>query len=104
VEEAKRALNQTAGTAASSELAAIEESLASDRIAGSQPLFSRRYRVPVMLAIVLALFNQFSGINPILYYLNDILRRPGLAGSLAICRRSPSAQPICFSPWSQCPS
>jgi sugar porter (SP) family MFS transporter len=77
VMEAERALNKTAGRAASSELAAIEESLAGDRIAGSQPLFSRRYRVPVMLAIALALFNQFSGINPILYYLNDIFEKAG---------------------------
>jgi len=77
VMEAERALNKTAGRAASSELAAIEESLAGERIAGSQPLFSRRYRVPVMLAIALALFNQFSGINPILYYLNDIFEKAG---------------------------
>jgi MFS family permease len=30
-----------------------------------------------MLAIMIALFNQFSGINPILYYLNDIFARAG---------------------------
>ncbi|HUZ96402.1 MAG TPA: sugar porter family MFS transporter [Edaphobacter sp.] len=77
IREAECALNQIAGAAATSELAAIEESLASDRRAGSQPLFSRRYRIPVMLAIMIALFNQFSGINPILYYLNDIFARAG---------------------------
>ena len=75
--EAKGALELTAGKAASSELAAIEESLASDRMAGNQPLFSRRYRIPVALAVGLALFNQFSGINPILYYLNDIFAKAG---------------------------
>ena len=31
-----------------------------------------------MLAITLAPFNQFSGINPILYYLNDIFAKAGL--------------------------
>nr|WP_256369683.1 sugar porter family MFS transporter [Granulicella sp. L56] len=77
VREAKEALNQIAGAAASSELEAIEESLAMDRSAGNQPLFSRRYRVPVALAVMIALFNQFSGINPILYYLNDIFQRAG---------------------------
>src|ERR1700761_8671044 len=72
VGEAESVLKRISGDAWGPELAEIAASLASDRIAGSQPLFSRRYRVPVMLAIVLALFNQFSGINPILYYLNDI--------------------------------
>ena len=75
--EAREALDQIAGAAASSELEAIEESLAVDRIAGNQPLFSRRYRIPVALAVMIALFNQFSGINPILYYLNDIFQRAG---------------------------
>lgn len=77
VREAKEALTQIAGAAASSELEAIEESLAIDRSAGNQPLFSRRYRIPVALAVLIALFNQFSGINPILYYLNDIFQRAG---------------------------
>jgi SP family arabinose:H+ symporter-like MFS transporter len=76
-EEAKRALDKIAGSATSLELAAIKESLASDRIAGNQPLFSRRYRIPVMLAVMVALFNQLSGINPILYYLNDIFEKAG---------------------------
>lgn len=75
--EARSVLDQIAGNAAAVELAEIEESLASDRNAGSQPLFSRRYRIPVILAITIALFNQFSGINPILYYLNDIFTRAG---------------------------
>ena len=77
--EAKRVLDQIAESAASEEYLAIEESLASDRAAGNQPLFSRRYRIPVMLAVTLALFNQFSGINPILYYLNDIFAKAGFS-------------------------
>ena len=77
--EAKGVLDQIAESAASEEYVAIEESLASDRAAGNQPLFSRRYRIPVMLAVTLALFNQFSGINPILYYLNDIFAKAGFS-------------------------
>jgi SP family arabinose:H+ symporter-like MFS transporter len=77
--EAREVLNKIAGGAADAELAEIEESLASDRAAGNQPLFSRRYRKPVMLAVVLALFNQFSGINPILYYLNDLFAKAGFS-------------------------
>ncbi len=36
-------------------------------------------RRPILLAVTLALFNQFSGINAILYYLNDIFRSAGFS-------------------------
>lgn len=78
-EEANAVLISIAGDAAKEEAAAIEESLAADQAAGNQPLFSRRYRIPVMLAILIALLNQFSGINPILYYLNDIFAKAGFS-------------------------
>lgn len=55
VDEARSVLRRIAGGAADKELEEIEASLASDRAAGSQPLFSRRYRIPIMLAVVLAL-------------------------------------------------
>jgi sugar porter (SP) family MFS transporter len=77
--EARKVLDMVAQGASAEEYLAIEESLASDRAAGNQPLFSRRYRLPIMLAIAIALFNQFSGINPILYYLNDIFAKAGFS-------------------------
>ena len=43
----------------------------------SEPLFQRKYRLPIFLAVTVAMFNQLSGINAILYYLNDIF---GMAG------------------------
>jgi sugar porter (SP) family MFS transporter len=46
---------------------------------GNEPLFSRKYRFPVFLAISIGLFNQLSGINAILYYLNDIFDRAGFS-------------------------
>ena len=78
-DDARGVLRRIAGDAADSELLHIEQSLRSDQEAGSQPLFSRRYRVPVMLAVTIALFNQLSGINPILYYLNDIFAKAGFS-------------------------
>ena len=45
----------------------------------------------------IAMFNQFSGINAILYYLNDIFATPASTKSPAICRPSPSAPPTCCS-------
>jgi len=43
----------------------------------SVPLFQARYRLPVLLAITIGMFNQLTGINAILYYLNDIFARAG---------------------------
>lgn len=77
--EARSVLEYIAPETATTELSAIEDALASDRHVGRIAFFSRRYRVPIVLAIVLALFNQFSGINPILYYLNDIFAKAGFA-------------------------
>ena len=37
-----------------------------------EPLFQRKYRLPIFLAVSIGMFNQLSGINAILYYLNDI--------------------------------
>jgi sugar porter (SP) family MFS transporter len=79
LQEARDVLRRVATDAAHSELEEIQNSLASDRAAGSQPLFSRRYRIPVILAILVALLNQLSGINPILYYLNDIFAKAGFS-------------------------
>jgi SP family arabinose:H+ symporter-like MFS transporter len=79
LEEARQVLKLVAEDAAPEEYVAIQESLISDRKAGNQPLFSRRFRIPVILAITIALFNQFSGINPILYYLNDIFASAGFS-------------------------
>ena len=42
-----------------------------------EKLFSRKYRLPVFLAITIAAFNQLAGINSVLYYLNDIFSRAG---------------------------
>ena len=42
------------------------------------PLFSKRYRIPVMLAIAFAVFNQVSGINAIIYYSPRLFEMTGL--------------------------
>jgi hypothetical protein len=42
--------------------------------AGQEHLFTAHNRLPLP-AFSIAIFNQFSGINAILYYLNDIFPR-----------------------------
>ena len=44
-----------------------------------EKLFSGRYRTPLILAFLIAFFNQLSGINFVLYYAPEILERAGLA-------------------------
>jgi MFS family permease len=50
-----------------------------EAVAGHEKLFSSKYRLPVFLAISIGMFNQLSGINAILYYLNDIFERAGFS-------------------------
>jgi len=42
-----------------------------------EPFFSSKYRLPIFLAVTIGLFNQLSGINAILYYLNSIFAAAG---------------------------
>ncbi|KQM32165.1 sugar porter family MFS transporter [Sphingomonas sp. Leaf10] len=47
---------------------------------GTGRLDWRVHRLPILLAIAIGLFNQLSGINAILYYLNDIFAAAGFTG------------------------
>jgi MFS transporter, SP family, arabinose:H+ symporter len=58
-------------------VAQIAESIREeDRLSGER-LFSRGHRLPIFLAMSIAAFSQFSGINAVLYYLNDIFAAAG---------------------------
>ena len=52
---------------------AMKQSVSKER------LFTAVYKKPLMLAFLLAFFNQLSGINFVLYYAPEILERAGLA-------------------------
>ena len=55
----------------------IAESLHEETVAADEPFFRRKYRRPILLALMVATFNQLSGINAVLYYLNDIFAAAG---------------------------
>src|SRR5467141_1704878 len=59
------------------ELQNIIESIDAEHGLADEPLFSAKYRLPIFLAITIGMFNQLSGINAILYYLNDIFAFAG---------------------------
>lgn len=50
-----------------------------DKKDSSSNFFSAKYRTPIFLAFLVAFFNQWSGINFILYYAPEILEKAGLA-------------------------
>ncbi|WP_282135144.1 sugar porter family MFS transporter [Seonamhaeicola maritimus] len=50
----------------------------------SENIFIKKYRFPLMLAFLIAFFNQFSGINAFLYYAPRIFEEAGLGESTAL--------------------
>jgi len=65
------------------ELKEIMDSVHMDRGAAREPLFQRKYGLPIFLAISIGLFNQLSGINALLYYSNLIFGAAGFSSSSA---------------------
>ena len=65
--------------AATQKLNDIKEALAKRTADKKEKLFSGKYNKPILLAFLLAFFNQLSGINFVLYYAPEILERAGLA-------------------------
>jgi MFS family permease len=58
----------------------FERSAEDARRNSAHRLFAEVNRRPILLAVLLAMFNQLSGINAILYYLNDIFAAAGFSG------------------------
>jgi MFS family permease len=65
-------------------LADIRESLNAEKLGHIEKLFSKKYVLPITYAIFLATFNQFSGINAIMYYAPRIFSMTGLAKDAAL--------------------
>jgi MFS transporter, SP family, arabinose:H+ symporter len=76
-DEAREVLVRIGEPAVDQELREIVESVGAESTRKSEPLFQRKYGLPIFLAVSIGLFNQLSGINAILYYLNDIFARAG---------------------------
>jgi sugar porter (SP) family MFS transporter len=62
----------------------IEESLPAGRVRAADGLFQRRYLKPLLLACMVAAFNQLDGINAVIYYTTDIFRMAGAGRSDAL--------------------
>lgn len=84
-DEALEVLKMMGSPDSEAELREIMDSIHMERGMAAEPLFKRKYRLPIFLAVTIGLFNQLSGINAILYYSNFIFAAAGfsaLSGAL----------------------
>ena len=80
LETAKRTLEQIGTPDTDKEIRDIIDANAAIETMGSTAgFFSKKYKVVLLLAFLLAFFNQLSGINFILYYAPEILESAGIA-------------------------
>jgi len=86
IDEAKTVLNKcgTDSGDINGEIEEIQKSLDFQHHSLKEPFFTKKYRKPIMLAILIALFNQLSGINAVLYYAPDIFEMAGFGKSAAL--------------------
>jgi len=84
IEEARAVLMQINPATAESELKAIMASGQLDNSSSGEKLFSKKYSLPVMLAVLFAVFNQVSGINAIIYYAPRIFEMTGIGKDAAL--------------------
>jgi SP family arabinose:H+ symporter-like MFS transporter len=77
IPEARTVLEELGTQDAQVELQEIVDSIHISDAPQSEPLFQRKYHLPIFLAVTVAMFNQLAGINAILYYSNYIF---GIAG------------------------
>ncbi|MGA8492661.1 MAG: sugar porter family MFS transporter [Terriglobales bacterium] len=79
VDEARTVLQMTGDENYEHDLQEIVESIDVEQKQVAEKLFTRKYAFPIFLAVSIGMFNQLSGINAILYYLNDIFAHAGFS-------------------------
>jgi SP family arabinose:H+ symporter-like MFS transporter len=79
IDEARSVLTLLRTSNYEEELQEIVDSIHLERSQGSEPLFQRKFRYPIFVAIATGVFNQLAGINAILYYLPSIFMAAGFS-------------------------
>ena len=64
-------------------VSAIRNSVLVEKSGKQESLLSKKFRFPLLLALLFAFFNQFTGINAIIYYAPRIFRMTGLETNTA---------------------
>src|ERR1700723_1849459 len=76
-QEALEVLRLTGNKNPEQELNAITASIHLERSSVTESILKRKYALPILLAVTAGAFNQLTGINACLYYLNDIFAAAG---------------------------
>jgi sugar porter (SP) family MFS transporter len=84
VDKARSVLQKVGAENLESELTDIVNSLKEEFGQGVTKLFQKKYRFPIMCAVLLAVFNQLSGINVIMYYAPLIFEKAGASTNAAM--------------------
>jgi sugar porter (SP) family MFS transporter len=84
VDRARSVLHEVGAQNLDSELADIVKSLKEETGEGATKLFQKKYRFPIVCAVLLAIFNQLSGINVIMYYAPMIFEKAGASTNAAM--------------------
>ena len=77
MDEARSVLRMSGEENYEQQLKNIKESIEEEKAQTQETLFSKKHTLPIFLAVSIGMFNQLSGINAILYYLNDIFAHAG---------------------------
>lgn len=84
IDEARDVLTRTGEQNVDEEINDIVESLKAATHAAGEKFFAKKYSVPILTAMAIAMFNQLSGINAILYYAPRIFEMTGLSQNTAL--------------------
>ncbi|HOW88735.1 MAG TPA: sugar porter family MFS transporter, partial [Elusimicrobiales bacterium] len=77
VDEARDVLRKVGADNVDAELSDIVSSLKEEQGSSVTPLFQKKYSFAIMCAVLLAVFNQLTGINVIMYYAPMIFEKAG---------------------------
>ena len=80
-DDAQKSLEHLVPGKSEAKLAELEESVAGDNDSSWAEVFSKRWRKPLVIGVGLAVFQQITGINAIIYYADKIFAAAGFASA-----------------------
>ena len=83
-DDALEVLRRVGAAEPASVVTEVVESLRGETDAAREPFFTAKYRRPILLALMVATFNQVSGINALIYYTADIFAMAGAGRTSAL--------------------
>ena len=83
-ETAARKVLELSNTDTDAAVAEIKQSVTSEYTKTTDSFFSKKYRKPILLAFLVAFFNQASGINAVIYFAPRIFEMTGLGKDSAL--------------------